>query len=53
MRSAELIDKRIKEALNHIDSDRLLGSPDCGLGLLPRELTEVKLKNMVKAAKIN
>ena len=51
--SVQVIDKRIKEALNHIDSDRLLGSPDCGLGLLPRELTKVKLKNMVKAAKIN
>ena len=51
--SVQVIDKRIKEALNHIDSDRLLGSPDCGLGLLPRELTKVKLKNMVEAVKIN
>ena len=37
-------------ALNHIDRDRLVVAPDCGLGLLPTQLAEDKLRVMCKAA---
>ena len=49
----EEIDNRIKSALNHIDKERLIAAPDCGLGHLPRNLAISKLKNLVKAAKLN
>jgi len=42
---------RLKLALNHIDADRLIAAPDCGLGLLGRELSMAKLRNMSAAAK--
>lgn len=42
---------RITEILKHIDKDRLIAAPDCGLGHLPRELAMLKLKTMVKAIK--
>jgi 5-methyltetrahydropteroyltriglutamate--homocysteine methyltransferase len=38
------------QALNHIDSERLIAAPDCGLGLLGRDLAMAKLKNMCAAA---
>lgn len=41
---------RIQEALKHIDRDRLIIAPDCGLGLLSPEQAEAKLKIMVAAA---
>ena len=49
----EEIDNRIKSALNHIDKERLIAAPDCGLGHLPRNLAISKLMNLVKAAKLN
>ena len=48
-----LIDNRIKSALKHIDKDRLIAAPDCGLGLLSKNLAKIKLKNLVAAAKLN
>ena len=42
---------RIKEALNHIDLNRLILAPDCGLGHLSRNLAKKKLKTMVEAVK--
>ncbi len=47
----EIID-RLQAALNHIDADRLIVAPDCGLGFLDRKLAVAKLANMVKAAKV-
>lgn len=44
------ISGRLTQALNHIDSDRLIAAPDCGLGLLGRDLARNKLKNMCEAA---
>jgi len=44
------IENRLKAALEHIDRDRLVAAPDCGLGLLPAEIAEAKLKAMVEAA---
>ena len=45
------IAERIQAALEHIDPDRLIVAPDCGLGYLDRELALAKLTNMVAAAK--
>ena len=33
-----------------IDRERLIAAPDCGLGLLGRDLARVKLKNLSQAA---
>jgi len=45
------ITQRLQAALKHIDADRLIAAPDCGLGFLDRELALAKLANMVSAAK--
>lgn len=47
----EEIAGRLTAALNHIDSDRLIAAPDCGLGILGRELALAKLNNMCAAAR--
>jgi 5-methyltetrahydropteroyltriglutamate--homocysteine methyltransferase len=49
--SVEEIRERLSQALQHIDAERLIAAPDCGLGLLGRELTIAKLKNMCEAAR--
>lgn len=49
--SQDEIETRLKEALKHIDADRLIVAPDCGLGLLPLPVLEKKLSNMCAAAK--
>ena len=46
----EIID-RIKSCLDHIDKERLIAAPDCGLGYLSRDLARAKLKVLTKAAK--
>jgi 5-methyltetrahydropteroyltriglutamate--homocysteine methyltransferase len=46
----EEIAARLREALEHIDRERLVVAPDCGLGLLTAELAEAKLVAMCKAA---
>ena len=48
--SVEEIYQRLKQALDHIDSERLLAAPDCGLTMLERGLAMTKLGNMCKAA---
>ena len=48
--SVEEIRDRLKNALQHIDAERLIAAPDCGLGLLGRELAMTKLRNMCQAA---
>jgi len=50
LEAVDEIEQRLKAALEHIDRDRLVAAPDCGLGLLPAELAEAKLKVMVDAA---
>lgn len=42
--------ERLKAAMLHIDRDRLVVAPDCGLGLLTADLAEEKLRVMCKAA---
>lgn len=49
--TVEEITERLQAALNHIDADRLIVAPDCGLGFLSRELALSKLANMVMAAR--
>jgi 5-methyltetrahydropteroyltriglutamate--homocysteine methyltransferase len=45
------IRERLQQALKHIDAERLIAAPDCGLGLLGRERALKKLRNMCAAAK--
>lgn len=47
----EEIRERLSAALNHIDKERLVAAPDCGLGLLGRNLARQKLHNLCAAAK--
>lgn len=49
--SVDAIRQRLQQALQHIDAERLIAAPDCGLGLLGRELAMAKLKNMCAAAR--
>ena len=44
------IEERLKKALNHIDRERLIAAPDCGLGLLPRKIAVAKMTNLCTAA---
>jgi len=50
LETADEIEARLRAALNHIDRDRLVVAPDCGLGFLSAELAEAKLTVMCKAA---
>jgi len=46
----EEIRDRLSAALAHIDAARLIAAPDCGLGLLGRDLALEKLHNLAEAA---
>lgn len=48
--TSEYIQQRLQQALEHIDADRLLAAPDCGLMMLGRELAMTKLRNMCRGA---
>lgn len=48
----EEIRERLKQALQHIDKQRLLAAPDCGLAMLGRQLAVEKLTNLCAAAKL-
>ena len=48
--SVDEIAERLDQALQHIDHTRLVAAPDCGLGLLGRELAVAKLTNLCAAA---
>ena len=48
--SVDAIEQRLRQALRHIDAERLLAAPDCGLMMLGRELAMAKLKNLCSAA---
>ena len=44
------VGQRLAKALEHIDRDRLIAAPDCGLGFLDRDLAMKKLRVMTEAA---
>ncbi len=44
--------ERLRAALNHIDRERLVAAPDCGLGLLGQTRAVDKLKVLSAAAKV-
>jgi 5-methyltetrahydropteroyltriglutamate--homocysteine methyltransferase len=48
--TSEEIAARLTSALNHIDNDRLIAAPDCGLMMLGREVAMQKLTTMCEAA---
>ncbi len=48
--SVDEVVARLGAALEHLDRDRLVVAPDCGLGLLPADLAEAKLRVMCAAA---
>jgi 5-methyltetrahydropteroyltriglutamate--homocysteine methyltransferase len=45
--TAETVAARIREALKHVDTERLVVAPDCGMKYLPREIAYDKLRAMV------
>ncbi|MEE8376523.1 MAG: 5-methyltetrahydropteroyltriglutamate--homocysteine methyltransferase [Acidimicrobiia bacterium] len=47
---AEEIRNRLREAFSHIDSERLIAGPDCGLGMLDLATATSKLTNLTAAA---
>ena len=47
----EQIRERLREALRHIDEERLIAAPDCGLAMLGRELAMQKLNHLSEAAR--
>ena len=49
--TVEEIQARLTQALGHIDADRLLAAPDCGLGFLSRQQCKQKLTNLCEAAR--
>ncbi|MBX2826253.1 MAG: cobalamin-independent methionine synthase II family protein [Gammaproteobacteria bacterium] len=48
--SVDEIRERLLQALQHIAPERLIAAPDCGLGLLTRDLALAKLNNLCQAA---
>jgi 5-methyltetrahydropteroyltriglutamate--homocysteine methyltransferase len=50
--SVEEIRARLLLALEHIDAERLIAAPDCGLGLLGWTLAREKLNNLCEAARL-
>ncbi len=49
--TVDMLQNRLKNALQHIDSERLIAAPDCGLGLLGRDLAIAKLNNLCEAVR--
>jgi 5-methyltetrahydropteroyltriglutamate--homocysteine methyltransferase len=47
---AETVADRIRAALEHIDPERLMVGPDCGMKYLPREVARGKLQALVAGA---
>ncbi len=50
--SVDEIRARLEAALQHIDPERLIAAPDCGLTMLSRDLALAKLRNLSAAAKL-
>lgn len=50
LETVDEIEIRLRDALTHIDRDRLVVAPDCGLGFFSAEQAEAKLRVMCEAA---
>lgn len=50
--SPETIAARIRRALPHVDADKVIVAPDCGLKYLPREVAFGKMKAMADGARL-
>ena len=48
--TVEEIRERLRLAMNHIEPNRLLAAPDCGLGILGRQRSLAKLRHLCQAA---
>ena len=48
--TSEINANRLRGALRHIDSDRLIAAPDCGLAMLDRDSAMRKMTNLAAAA---
>lgn len=46
----EEIRERMRAVLKHVEAERLVAAPDCGLGLLGRDRARAKLANLCQAA---
>jgi 5-methyltetrahydropteroyltriglutamate--homocysteine methyltransferase len=49
--TVEEVQGRLVSALQHIDAERLMAAPDCGLGLLGADLANAKLQVLCTAAR--
>ena len=49
--SVETIKARVRRALDHVDAERILLAPDCGMKYLSREAAFGKLRNMAQAGR--
>jgi 5-methyltetrahydropteroyltriglutamate--homocysteine methyltransferase len=50
--SPETVAGRVRRALAHVDAERVVIAPDCGMKYLPRDVAFGKMQAMVEAAKI-
>ena len=50
--SPEVVVERARRGLEHVDAERLVLAPDCGMKYLPRASAEGKLRSMVAAAQV-
>ncbi len=48
--TADVVAERLRGALRHIDAERLIAAPDCGMKYLPRGLAFAKLKALADGA---
>ncbi|MEZ5666009.1 MAG: uroporphyrinogen decarboxylase family protein [Alphaproteobacteria bacterium] len=48
----ETVAGRIRRALPHVDADKVIVAPDCGLKYLPRDVAYAKMRAMVEGAGI-
>ena len=48
----EVVAERIRAALRHIEPERLLVAPDCGMKYLPRDVARGKLRALVEGAAV-
>jgi 5-methyltetrahydropteroyltriglutamate--homocysteine methyltransferase len=48
----EIVAGRLRAALEHVEPQRLIAGPDCGMKYLPREVADGKLDALVRGAEI-